>query len=304
MTGRFQPVRAALAAAALPRRPSALCPRPHRPPRRPKNRKTRIVGGALAHTADTPWAIALNNSASPDPTGQCCGATLVAANKIVTAAHCATEAAGTYTAIQGRDKLADSGGKTSAISSIWADPAYGSQPGHDVAVMTLATPFTGVPTLPLETSTAADTAGATSVVYGWGTTEGTGPAATFQKVDGPCARRRVLRGRVRERGLHRRRARSAPATRTAARTPARVTPAARWCWPGSSSASCRGASAVRMPATRACTPRSPPTPTNSRPRSAASVPGHLTHSERNRGSVRGPSPCCLAGSSRVRRPGG
>jgi len=185
MTGKFQLVRAVLAATALAAASlgavsatASAAPAPDEP-------HTRIVGGEIAHTADTPWAIALNNSASPDPTGQYCGATLVAANKIVTAAHCATESASTYTAIQGRDKLADSGGQTSAISSIWADPAYGSQPGHDVAVMTLATPFTGVPTLPLETSTAADAAGAASVVYGWGTTEGTGPASTFQKVAVP-----------------------------------------------------------------------------------------------------------------------
>ena len=152
----------------------------------PGGPQTRIVGGDIAHTADTPWAIQLSNSGSPDPTGEWCGATLVAANKIVTAAHCSQESAGTYTAIQGRDVLSNtSTGQESAISSIWVDPAYGSQPGHDVAVMTLATPFTGVPTLALETSTAADAAGADSVVYGWGATEGTGPANTFQKVTVP-----------------------------------------------------------------------------------------------------------------------
>ena len=67
------------------------------------------------------------------------------------------------------------------------DPQYGQQPGHDVAVMTLATPFAGVPTLALETDKAADAAGAASVVYGWGATEGTGPEDTFQKVDRPGA---------------------------------------------------------------------------------------------------------------------
>ena len=57
----------------------------------PDGPKTRIVGGTIAHTADTPWAIQLSNSGSPDPTGEYCGSTLVAANKIVTAAHCSTE---------------------------------------------------------------------------------------------------------------------------------------------------------------------------------------------------------------------
>ncbi|MEV6285142.1 serine protease [Kribbella sp. NPDC051770] len=146
---------------------------------------TNIVGGTIASTAQAPWAIALNNSRSPVPSGQYCGATLVKANKIVTAAHCVGNPISTYTAIQGRDRLNTTAGKTSKISKIWKDPQYGRQPGHDVAVLTLATPFTGVATLPLETSRAADAVGAQSVVYGYGDTEGTGPADTFQKVTVP-----------------------------------------------------------------------------------------------------------------------
>lgn len=183
MTGRLQLVRAAvaagvLAAASIGAISASASPVPDGP-------HTRIVGGDIAHTADAPWAVALNNSGSPVPSGQYCGSTLVAADKIVTAAHCSTEDPSTYTAVQGRDKLSDSGGQTSKITSIWVDPDYGKAGGHDVAVMTLATPFTGVPTLALETSTAADAAGAASVVYGWGSTEGTGPDDTFQKVDVP-----------------------------------------------------------------------------------------------------------------------
>ncbi|WP_433163077.1 S1 family peptidase [Kribbella sp. CA-247076] len=143
---------------------------------------TNIVGGTLASTAQTPWAIALNNSRSPSPSGQYCGATLVKANKIVTAAHCVTQPMSTYTAIQGRDNLNTTAGRTSKISKIWKDPQYGRVPGHDVAVLTLATPFTGVATLPLETSRSADAVGAQPTVYGWGETEGTGPYDRFQKV--------------------------------------------------------------------------------------------------------------------------
>ncbi|WP_350278414.1 serine protease [Kribbella sp. HUAS MG21] len=188
MTGKKQVVRAALAAGALTVASlgAVALGGPASAAQAPDGPKTRIVGGSLAHTADTPWAIQLSNSGSPDPTGEWCGATLVKANKIVTAAHCAQEAAATYTAIQGRDVLSDTSvGKESKISSIWVDPEYGKSPAHDVAVMTLATPFEGVPTLALETDKAADAAGAGSVVYGWGETEGTGPANTFQKVDVP-----------------------------------------------------------------------------------------------------------------------
>ncbi|AKU15335.1 S1 family peptidase [Luteipulveratus mongoliensis] len=145
-----------------------------------------IVGGEIAHTSDTPWAIQMSNTNSPDPTGEYCGGTLVAANKVVTAAHCVEgTSTGEWTAIQGRDVLSDAtGGKESKISDIWYDPDYGSG-AHDVAVVTLTTPFDGVPTLPLNQDTGAGESGATATVYGWGDTEGTGPANTFQKVDVP-----------------------------------------------------------------------------------------------------------------------
>jgi secreted trypsin-like serine protease len=161
----------------------------------PGGAQNRVVGGADAYTAVAPWAIQLSNSKSPVPSKEWCGATLVAANKIVTAAHCATEAASTYTAIQGRDHLTEQDGQKSAISHIWVDPAYGKRRrGHDVAVLTLSTPFIGVPTLQLETSAAADTTGAQPVLLGWGTTQGTGPEDVFQQVTVPvlgdayCAR--------------------------------------------------------------------------------------------------------------------
>ncbi|GAA3120567.1 serine protease [Kribbella aluminosa] len=188
MTGKKSVVRAALAAgvltaASLGAVAVAGTASAAQAPGGPVNR---IVGGTIAHTADAPWAIQLSNSGSPDATGEWCGSTLVKANKIVTAAHCAQEAVGTYTAIQGRDDLSDkSTGKESKIAGIWVDPQYGKSPAHDVAVMTLATPFDGVDTLALETDKAADKAGAASVVYGWGSTEGTGPEDTFQKVDVP-----------------------------------------------------------------------------------------------------------------------
>jgi trypsin len=147
---------------------------------------TNIVGGTTASTTQVPWMIALNNSNSPSPVDQWCGATLVKANKIVTAAHCVDQPRSTYTAIQGRDNLNSStGGKTSKISKIWKDPQYGRVAGHDVAVLTLTTPFTGVTTLPLETSRAADAVGAQPIVYGYGETEGTGPANRLQKVTVP-----------------------------------------------------------------------------------------------------------------------
>ncbi|HEY3006423.1 MAG TPA: serine protease [Kribbellaceae bacterium] len=146
----------------------------------------RIVGGTVASTKNAPWAIQLSNRFSPDPNGEYCGATLVKANKLVTAAHCMDQPIGSYTAIQGRDDLRDKkAGKTSRIARIWVDPRYGRTGGHDVAVLTLRTPFTGVKTLPLETNKKADRFGAPAVVYGWGETENTGPYDRFMAVKAP-----------------------------------------------------------------------------------------------------------------------
>jgi trypsin len=179
MSGKLKLARAAFAAAVLAAASAGAVTTAEARTAPPQ---PNIVGGTTASTAQTPWAIALNNSRSPSPSGQYCGATLVKANKIVTAAHCVTQPMSTYTAIQGRDNLNTTTGRTSKISKIWKDPQYGQVPGHDVAVLTLSTPFTGVATLPLESSRSADAVGAQSTVYGWGNTEGTGPADRFQKV--------------------------------------------------------------------------------------------------------------------------
>src|SRR5689334_8645213 len=66
-----------------------------------------IIGGTLASTTEASWAIALTNTAGPAPTGRWCGAVLVRANKLITAAHCMAQPAGTYTAVQGRADLRD-----------------------------------------------------------------------------------------------------------------------------------------------------------------------------------------------------
>ncbi|MGH3734545.1 MAG: S1 family peptidase [Micromonosporaceae bacterium] len=152
-----------------------------------------IVGGEIAYTRDYPWAIQLSYQG-----GEYCGGTLVRAGKIVTAAHCMDGDPAGYTAIQGRDVLSDtSAGRESAIAHIWVDPEYAIANGHDVAVLTLAAPFEGVPTLELETDPAADTPGPMTTVFGWGSTKGSGPTDTFQKVDVPilgddyCARPEV-----------------------------------------------------------------------------------------------------------------
>jgi secreted trypsin-like serine protease len=69
---------------------------------------------------------------------------------------------------------------------VWIHPGYNTKDNrYDIAVLTLAKPFTGVPVLPLETHARADRAGAVPTVYGWGDTQGTGPDQTLQKAAVP-----------------------------------------------------------------------------------------------------------------------
>jgi secreted trypsin-like serine protease len=145
-----------------------------------------IIGGTLASTTEAPWAIALSNT-SAGGTGQFCGAALVNADKIITAAHCMIKDASTYTAVQGRPDLADTTvGRTSKIKSIWIHPGYNRTDNrYDFAVLTLSTPLTGVPVLPLETDPKADRKGVVPTVYGWGNTQDTGPADTLTKLAVP-----------------------------------------------------------------------------------------------------------------------
>jgi trypsin len=146
-----------------------------------------IIGGTLASTSEAPWAIALTNSAGSPPTGRWCGAALVRANKIITAAHCMIKPVSTYTAVQGRADLRDRDtGQTSKITGIWIHPGYNRTDNrNDFAILTLARPLTGVPVIRLETNPKADHQGVVPTVYGWGDTNDTGPEDTLQKIAVP-----------------------------------------------------------------------------------------------------------------------
>ncbi|MEI8408172.1 MULTISPECIES: S1 family peptidase [unclassified Kribbella] len=146
-----------------------------------------IIGGTLASVSEAPWAVVLTNSQSSRPTGRWCGGVLLAPNKVLTAAHCMTKPASTYTAIQGRAELSDdSTGRVSGIGKVWIHPSYNTRNNrNDFAILTLAKPFTRVPVIALETSAKADRKGAVPTVYGWGDTADTGPDDTLQKVAVP-----------------------------------------------------------------------------------------------------------------------
>ncbi|RAS61777.1 trypsin [Lentzea atacamensis] len=145
-----------------------------------------IVGGTPARVADTPWVVAITT-----PDGQLiCGGALVAADKVVTAAHCATlkgvmsrnqRPAEQLRVVAGRTDLrVKTDGTEAAVADVWRHPGFREvTKGDDVAVLTLARP------LPYRTIALGD-AGDEGTVLGWGrTAENTPPAMTLRKVTVP-----------------------------------------------------------------------------------------------------------------------
>ncbi|MER6983836.1 serine protease [Streptomyces carpinensis] len=128
-----------------------------------------IIGGTPTTTTAYPFVMQLTDASGR----QFCGGTLVAATKVVTAAHCvAGESTAGVRVVGGRTYLDGTDGTVSQVSGIWVDPHYtDAASGDDVAVVTLST---AMPYATAKYVSPADTgvyaAGTTARVLGWGTT--------------------------------------------------------------------------------------------------------------------------------------
>ncbi|MEU6512205.1 serine protease [Streptomyces sp. NPDC046942] len=132
-----------------------------------------IVGGTTTTTTAYPFVMQITDASG----SQFCGGTLVAATKVVTAAHCMVgESASSVRVVGGRTYLNGTDGTVGKVSKIWVNPKYtDATNGNDVAVLTLST---AMPYTPAKYVSASDTgvyaAGATARILGWGTTSENG----------------------------------------------------------------------------------------------------------------------------------
>jgi trypsin len=146
-------------------------------PRYHKSIPERIVGGSQATKGEFPHIIQIKRSG-----GQYCGASLVNANYIVTAAHCAVASVSGYTLVAGEHNLNSNEGteQSRSVSQIVVHPNYNANTmANDIAVMRVSSPFTlntyvKAVTIP----SASFTPASQLTVAGWGTLSSGGSLPT------------------------------------------------------------------------------------------------------------------------------
>jgi hypothetical protein len=153
----------------------------------------KIIGGSDTTMSSAPWMVQLLYEWDNDGNFYfTCGGTLVAQNKILTAAHCVDglDWVGHGLVLGGSAKIVDSAATAVSVKRVWENPSYNADAiDNDVALITLAKPLP-YKTLPL--AEAGDTTvyapGTSATVYGWGLTgssSNSSLANTLQHVDLP-----------------------------------------------------------------------------------------------------------------------
>ncbi|MGW7043929.1 trypsin-like serine protease [Streptomyces avermitilis] len=151
-----------------------------------------IIGGSETTIAGAPWMVQLAYYDDATGDGYFCGGTLVAPNKVLTAAHCVAGLdwvkngavlAGTT------DLYDDTNGTVAGVWRQWNHPNYNPVTiKNDIAVLTLDRPLEQKwMRLAAAGDTPWYTPGQTATVYGWGLTEGAGTelSSKLRKADLP-----------------------------------------------------------------------------------------------------------------------
>ncbi len=136
-----------------------------------------VVGGTRAAQGEFPWMVRLSMG---------CGGALYTSQIVLTAAHCVNGTGPNtgITATFGVVDLQDPARITRQSDYVYQAPGYNNPSGDDWALIRLASPVTGIPTLAVANSTAYDNG--TFTVAGWGAAvEGGGQQRYLLKAEVP-----------------------------------------------------------------------------------------------------------------------
>ncbi|MEV4034876.1 trypsin-like serine protease [Streptomyces umbrinus] len=146
-----------------------------------------IIGGGETTITSAPWMVQLGYSDPATGNGYFCGGTLVAPNKVLTAAHCVAglDWVSNGAVLAGTTDLDDyATGTPAGVYRQWTHPRYNEATAqNDIAVLTLDRPLEQQwLRLAASDDSALYKAGTAATVYGWGLTSGAEDATLSTKL--------------------------------------------------------------------------------------------------------------------------